>query len=202
MSSGPNEIADEGDELQAMPAFDMARIVDLSEQRIRQRAFARRIRYISFFVVGLGLGLVALYSLGDPRGGRVDHTFLASASFVNVRGNEKEIQISATAANGRFGIALGFRAGSPVVEQTPGVGSHIRFSGKDQPATFLLPDHSSPIYIVVTDTPAEAIVRKFFNDRIEAGPPFDDAARAMEKLKDHLLGLGYSTLDIQKVISP
>lgn len=202
MSSGPDEIPDGGDELPTIPPFDTARIVDLSEQRIRKRLFARRIRYVSFFVVGLGLGAIALYSLADPRAERIDRTLLASASYVNVRGNEKEIQVSASAANGRFGIALGFRGESPVVEQTPGVGSHIRFSGKNQPATFNLPDNSSPIYIVVTDTPAEAIVRKFFNDRIEAGAPFDDPAKTIDKLKDHLLSLGYSTLDIQKVNSP
>lgn len=190
------------DDLPNVEPFDEAQLTDASERLIRRSLLFRRLRYFSFLVVGIGLGAVALYSLGDSRGGRIDRTLLASASFVNVRGNEKEIQISATAANGRFGIALGFRADSPVVEQTPGVGSHIRFSGKDQPATFLLPEQSSPIYIVVTDTPAEAIVRKYFNDRIEAGPPFDDPAKTMEKLKDHLLGLGYATLDIQKVNSP
>jgi len=191
-----------GDDLPRLEPFDEAQLTDATDRMIRRSLLIRRLRYLSFLVVGIGLGAVALYSLGDSRGARIDRTLLASASFVNVRGNEKEIQISATAANGRFGIALGFRAGSPVVEQTPGVGSHIRFSGKDQPTTFLLPEHSSPIYIVVTDTPAEAIVRKYFNDRIEAGPPFDDPAKTMEKLKDHLLGLGYATLDIQKVTSP
>lgn len=169
---------------------------------VRRATLRRRLRYAGTFVGGLALGTLALFVLNRSASIGVDRTLVATAAFVNLMGNDKEIRITAAGGKGRFGMALGFRGDGPVVEWDPGIGKHTRFEGVDRQATFLLPKGVTSIYLVVTDTPAEAIVRKYFNDRIEAGPPFDDAAKTMEKLKDHLLGLGYATLDIQKVISP
>lgn len=115
-------------------------------------------------------------------------------------GNEKEIRVSATGGKGRFGIAIGFKGDVAIVD--PGIGKHTRFDGPDQAAIFLLPEAVTSIYLVVTDTPAGEVVRRFVNKRIEDGGPVDDPAKSIEKLKELLLDLGYSTLDIRKVTKP
>lgn len=183
------------------------RTVPFVPQPTHQRTRFDRKRLVSFAalaasIFGVGVG-VGLWTSRESRVREsVDRTLVASATFANLMGNDKEIRLSATGGKGRFGIAVGFLPGDRKYDVTPPRNILTRFSGPDQTVPFILAGTSNPIYLVVTDTPAGDLVHRYFDQLRDAGGPAEEPAKVIEKLKEHLIGLGFSTLDIQKVPSP